>query len=56
MLQEKCHLPQDRWVLVGDALGKGMVKLLTQPKDRPEPPKPASHTLKPIEGCRKVLF
>jgi hypothetical protein len=40
----------ETYFLVGDALGKGMVKLLTQAKDRPEPPKPTSHTVKTIEG------
>jgi hypothetical protein len=29
----------ETYVLVGDALGKGMVKLLTQPKEKPEPAK-----------------
>jgi Carbohydrate esterase, sialic acid-specific acetylesterase len=47
----------ETYVLVGDALGKGMVKLLAprpedkrKPKERPEPPKPTSHTNRPIEG------
>jgi hypothetical protein len=52
----------ETYFLVGDALGKGMVKLLMpQPKekdkapapkskDKPEPPKPTSHTNKNIEG------
>ncbi|HEX4612487.1 MAG TPA: sialate O-acetylesterase [Urbifossiella sp.] len=38
-------------VLVGDALGKGMVRLLSpQAKGPPEPPKPTSHTNRVIEG------
>jgi hypothetical protein len=46
----------ETYFLVGDALGKGMVKLLTQPKEKPEPPKkaepakPTSYTNKQIEG------
>ncbi len=48
----------ETYFLVGDALGKGMVKLLTpqpkdkpaQPKDKPEPAKPTSHTIKKLEG------
>ncbi len=48
----------ETYVLVGDALGKGMVKLLApqpkdkpaQPKDKPEPPKPTSRTVKKVEG------
>jgi hypothetical protein len=46
----------ETYFLVGDALGKGMVQLLTRPKDRPgpqegqEPPKPSSHTVKTVEG------
>lgn len=48
----------ETYVLVGDALGKGMIKLLTQepkdkperPKDKPEPPKPTSYTQKTLEG------
>ena len=41
----------ETYFLVGDALGKGMVKLLTsQPKEKPEPPKPTSHTDRNIEG------
>ena len=45
----------ETYFLVGDALGKGMVKLLTQPKEKPEPPKPelpkpTSRTLRQIEG------
>lgn len=40
-------------VLVGGALGKGMVKLLTpqsDPKGASEPAKPTSHTVKKVEG------
>jgi hypothetical protein len=48
----------ETYFLVGDALGKGMVKLLTSQqndapapsKKKPEPPKPTSHTIKKIEG------
>ncbi len=48
----------ETYFLVGDALGKGMVKLLTPqpkdkpapPKDKPEPAKPTSHTIKKLEG------
>ena len=53
----------ETYFLVGDELGKGMVKLLTRaqdgpaPKDKPapprdksEPPKPTSYTSKKIEG------
>jgi Carbohydrate esterase, sialic acid-specific acetylesterase/Sulfatase len=41
----------ETYFLVGDALGKGMVKLLTaQPKEKPEPTKPTSHTDRKIEG------
>jgi hypothetical protein len=51
----------ETYVLVGNALGKGMVELLTRPKDRPEPPQekpepakrgdpPTSRTDKVIEG------
>ncbi len=41
----------ETYFLVGDALGKGMVKLLTpRPKDKPEPAKPTSHTTKKLEG------
>jgi Carbohydrate esterase, sialic acid-specific acetylesterase len=41
----------ETYFLVGDALGKGMVKLLTsQPKEKPEPPKPTSHTDRNLEG------
>jgi hypothetical protein len=39
----------ETYFLVGDALGKGMVQLLRR-KDRPEPPKPTSHTVKTVEG------
>jgi hypothetical protein len=41
----------ETYFLVGDALGKGMVKMLTPPaKDKPEPAKPTSRTDKQIEG------
>ena len=41
----------ETYFLVGDALGKGMVKLLTpQPKGKPEPALPTSHTVRKIEG------
>jgi hypothetical protein len=47
----------ETYFLVGDALGKGMVKLTPQsrdnaarPKEKPEPPKPTSRTVKKIEG------
>jgi hypothetical protein len=42
----------ETYFLVGDALGKGMVKLLTAHKSEknPEPAKPTSHTVKKIEG------
>jgi hypothetical protein len=41
----------ETYFLVGDALGKGMVKLLTsRPKDKSEPAKPTSHTIKKLEG------
>ncbi|MDY3563066.1 hypothetical protein R5W23_004565 [Gemmata sp. JC673] len=40
-------------VLVGGALGQGMVRLLApqpEPKDKKEPPKPTSRTMKTVEG------
>jgi hypothetical protein len=41
----------ETYFLVGDALGKGMVKLLApQPKEKPEPTKPTSHTDRKLEG------
>jgi Carbohydrate esterase, sialic acid-specific acetylesterase len=41
----------ETYFLVGDALGKGMVKLLQpQPKEKPEPAKPVSRTNRNIEG------
>ena len=41
----------ETYFLVGDALGKGMVKLLSPPpKEKPEPAKPTSHTDRKIEG------
>jgi len=48
----------ETYVLVGDALGKGMIKLLApQPKDKPalpkekvEPAKPTSYTNRTVEG------
>ena len=41
----------ETYFLVGDALGKGMVKLLNpQPKEKPEPAKPVSRTNRNIEG------
>lgn len=41
----------ETYFLVGDALGKGMVKLLTSAgKETPEPAKPASRTVRLIEG------
>ncbi len=47
----------ETYFLVGDALGKGMLKLVTQLPKRPEPPKrkaepakPTSHTVKTLEG------
>ncbi len=41
----------ETYFLVGDALGKGMIKLLTpQPKGKPEPAKPTSHTTQKLEG------
>lgn len=41
----------ETYFLVGDALGKGMVKLLTpQSKDPPEPAKPTAHAVRKIEG------
>lgn len=40
----------ETYFLVGDALGKGMIRLLAKAKDRPEPTKPTSHTVKTIEG------
>ena len=41
----------ETYFLVGDALGKGMVKLLTQTKkEKPEPSKPISHTDRKLEG------
>jgi len=41
----------ETYFLVGDALGKGMVKLLgPQAKGNPEPAKPTSYTIQKIEG------
>jgi hypothetical protein len=40
----------ETYILVGAALGKGMVQLLTQPPEKPEPPKPVSHTDQKLEG------
>jgi hypothetical protein len=41
----------ETYFLVGDALGKGMVKLLgPQPKPKPEPAKPTSRTTRTVEG------
>jgi hypothetical protein len=44
----------ETYVLVGDALGKGMIKLLApsekEPKEKPDASKPASHTDRKIEG------
>src|SRR6185503_3689156 len=40
----------ETYFLVGDALGKGMVKLLAPPKAKPSPAKPTSHTVKTVEG------
>ena len=41
----------ETYFLVGDALAKGMIKLLTtQPKEKPEPSKPTSHTDRILEG------
>lgn len=40
----------ETYFLVGDALGKGMIKLLTPPPQTPEPPKPTSRTARKIEG------
>jgi hypothetical protein len=41
----------ETYFLVGDALGKGMVKLLgPQAKGTPEPAKPTSYTIQKIEG------
>ena len=40
----------ETYVLVGDALGKAMVKLLAPPKKSAGPAKPKSHTVKKIEG------
>jgi len=42
----------ETYFLVGDALGKGMKTLLTplQRGEKPERPKPASHTLRHVEG------
>jgi hypothetical protein len=40
----------ETYVLVGDALGKGMVELLTAKAKKPELSKPTSYTVKKIEG------
>lgn len=41
----------ETYFLVGDALGKGMIKLLTPQRAEPaEPAKPASHTVRKLEG------
>ena len=42
----------ETYFLVGNALGEGMKKLLTPPQrgEKPEPPKPASHTIRNVEG------
>jgi hypothetical protein len=42
----------ETYFLVGDALGQGMKKLLTAPRcdEKPEPPKPTSHTIRHVEG------
>jgi Carbohydrate esterase, sialic acid-specific acetylesterase len=40
----------ETYILVGDALGKAMVKLLALPKKPADPAKPASHTARKIEG------
>ncbi len=41
----------ETYFLVGDALGKGMVKLLTpRLKEKPDPAKPTSHTVWKVEG------
>lgn len=40
----------ETYFLVGNALGKGMVKLLMAPNDRFEPAKPTSHTERKLEG------
>jgi hypothetical protein len=40
----------ETYVLVGDALGKAMIKLLSSPKKQSEPAKPTSHTVRKIEG------
>jgi hypothetical protein len=42
----------ETYILVGDALGKGMTKLLAKApaKEKAEPPKPTSHTVRKLEG------
>lgn len=40
----------ETYFLVGDALGKGMVKLLTAPPKKEPPPKPTSRTERQVEG------
>lgn len=40
----------ETYLLVGDALGQGMKKLLTTPKKDAEPTKPATHTERKLEG------
>lgn len=41
----------ETYFLIGDALGKGMIKLLTsQPKEKPVSALPTSHTVRKIEG------
>ncbi len=42
----------ETYLLVGDALGKGMVKLLTHPRhgEPAEPSKPTSHSIRHVEG------
>ena len=40
----------ETYVLVGNALGKGMVRLLSPRKGSPDPPMPASRTTRTVEG------
>jgi len=40
----------ETYFLVGDALGKGMLKLLRSPQQDDEPSKPVSHTNRELEG------